>query len=83
MPESQKQKKGGVDLKRMNLNGINSPCDPACPKRAIDCHVRGNCPAYDAFADKCAELRERRALEADVNTAISQAVARYPGERRV
>ena len=83
MSESQEQKKGGVDLKRMNLNGINSPCNPACPKRAFDCHVRGNCPAYDAFADRCAELRERRAMESDVNGAIALAMARYPGERRV
>lgn len=76
-----KEQKGGIDVRRMNLTGINSPCAPDCPRRKTDCHFRGNCEAYDAFADACADIRERRKLGNDVNGAVADAVRRFGGRR--
>ena len=80
---SKEQKKGGVKVRTLILTLAQSPCKPNCPGRAWNCHVRGNCEAYDAFVAECAEIRQKRQMEADVNAAVSEAVGRFPGERRV
>ena len=79
------QKKGGVSVYHtdLRLTLAQPPCGKNCPKRAWDCHVRGKCKEYDEFVNECAELRRRRDLENDVNGAVSDAVGRFPGERRV
>lgn len=77
------QKKGGARMERLILNNPKSPCDPQCAKRAWNCHVRGNCRDYDDYVDLCAQIRKRRQLEQEVDSAISEAVGRFPGERRV
>ena len=69
-------------MERLILNNAKSPCDPDCAKRAWNCHVRGKCRAYDAYVDKCAQVRRRKQLEHEVDSAISDAVGRFPGERR-
>lgn len=80
---SKEQKKGGVKVRTIILTLAQSPCDPKCKRRAWNCHVRGKCKDYDIFVDQCAEIRKKRQMEADVNTAVSEAVGRFPGERRV
>ena len=66
----------------LRLTLAQPPCGRDCPKRAWDCHKPGNCEEYDQFVSECAELRKRRSMESDVNGAISDAVGRFPGERR-
>lgn len=83
MHETKGKAKGGVNVRSLVLTLAQSPCDPKCKRRAWNCHVRGNCKEYDDFVDECADLRRRRELEHDVNNAISMAVGRFPGERRV
>ena len=67
-------------MKRMVLNEAKAPCMD-CADRMVGCQIR--CPMYRAYADECAKNRHRRWLEKDVDRAVSEAIGRYPGERRV
>lgn len=85
MHETKDKAKGGVRMARNNLRLTlaSPPCGPNCPNRAWDCHKAGHCAPYDDFVAECAELRKKRDMERDVDSAISMAVGRFPGERRV
>lgn len=65
------------------LTLASPPCGWDCPRRSVGCHNAGNCPDYDRFRAECEELKKERDLEAEVNRAVSEAVGRFPGERRV
>lgn len=67
-------------MKRMVLNEAKAPCMD-CADRAAGCHAR--CAVYKAYAAECETNRHRRWLEKDVDRAVSEAIGRYPGERRV
>lgn len=67
-------------MNKMIINEEKSPCD-GCQKRTEVCHA--NCKEYSDYADACAKNRRRKWLAKEVDRAVSEAVGRYPGERRV